>query len=609
MANLPSFTRGGAHGSDSLYGPTLAKLTSLRPPSGIDPQTGLPDPDVLAAEVRLLETEAKLIVDAIRLAYQQVSGTARLFDVEAGASLRHVLANGSANRFRRSHTLYIQDLLLKDADIVYGDVPDQFREAHAAFCYSMIRGHGARFIDRHEAESAEEFVDRPGKATLNLTALVISILSKLYQKPPTRTFDEVVTPEEIRAALRLIWGNPLFNLTMIEADRLTRLLGTIAVRPFYDEALPGKIRPWLFLSHQLRVIPDSVSPWKPAAVIERVQPFRNQSTKFVWTDRWFAIVRGEGWRNIEIQGHGLGRIPHAFLRDSMSFTSFFVEGRGRVLCDPNTHINNRLTDLHEIEALQGFSVMEAINPEQETVSLGPREVIVFRTNNAEIPAGVNFKNPGAPIGELRASIEADVRNVLRDNSVPDAALGAAIQQRQLSGAAIRAAMAPIFEDLDGRGRLFSVYELDIADSALRVRREHDKTFAYDHETQRPLFSTLYEKPTVPMDTAEQVKRDDFDISHGMQAPADLMFQRFPERYKTREEALAQWKANILEMTAAGMPPNPDGTTDPNPGNPAGTPAAAALEASLLDTLEANASTINAMGNGNGVVAHAGLPPR
>lgn len=538
--------------------------------------------------------QAALLARAVRVARD---GSRRGMGTDVriwnSTNLRSIRDARQGGEFRKLHAITLSDLQPTDAELAFGDPPDAVREAHAAFCYAMWNNYGSRYIDRNQAEKPEEFIDRPRRHTIALTRLVINILSKLYHKPPTRTIDPS-TPKHVENALQAVWS-PAFNLALQDIDRLTRLLGTVAVRPFYDPDSPGSIRLWAFLSHQLRVVPDPERPWRAAAVIERVQPFRRGGLVNIWTDEWFAVL-GSG-EQVKATRHKLGRIPHTFFRDTRSFTSFFVEGRGRMLCDQAALINNKMTDLAEIEQMQGYSVAEVYNPDGDPV-FGPRQAIVFRPGpDDRRQYGVKFVSPGAPIEALRRAINEDIAQVLRDNGVPDAALGAAIQQRQLSGAAIRAAMQPITDDLEDRGRMFSVFELDLADSCMATLSRYTPTtpgvdhdgqpvegrgFLYDPRTMRPKFTMQWAKLDTPMDTSEVVKREEFDIANGVRTPPDLMFERFPERYKDRPAAVDGWRANLQEMADLGMPAT--GTMGKDPTDAAfGDQVAAAEQASQSQT--------------------------
>lgn len=550
--------------------PTAAPpIDGTPPPPNLadDPEDPTDDPEEVARLPFDVAREAITLHRAIRMACDTRGRVKRLTEMMDGTSINRTIGSGS-DQFRRNHTVMLAELTLSDYEIAFGDPNDNYREAFAAYCYTMYKGYGQRFLDRHEAEADEEYIDRPGRLSTNLTKLVIKILSKLYAKPPTRKPKEG-TPEHVKAALTEMWSDPLFNQTLAEADKMVRLLGVVAIRPFFEPDRPGKILIWPFLSHQIRVLPDAGAPWKPAAVIERVQPFQqDENTRVLWTDKFYVqwcggapIAEGDFER---FERHGLGRVPHTIVKDEPSYTSFFVDGIGRTLCPRHASINERLTNLHEIEALQGFAVAECINPESSKPRMGPRTAVVFRPKADSAgqvkPFGINFKNPGAPIVALRESLEADIRDVLRDHGIPEAALGAAIQQRQLSGAAIRATMQPLQEDRDQRSRVWSERETDLADSCLRIRREYDGAFSYTPAAERPQFTTHYSKPDTPMDTGEKVKRDEFDIATGKKSPPDLMMEDEPERYEDRDKAKTKWLENLAEQREAGMA---GAETDPN----------------------------------------------
>lgn len=496
--------------------------------------------------------EADLLSRAIDLARKKSAGAS--LDSSALLTVSRTLARSSEDQsYRRHHRMVMAELArVSDAEAAFGDLPDGVREQHSAFCYEMFKGNQTRFLDRHPDETPEEFIDRPRKATLNITQLVIYILSKLYHRAPVRELEDTTDPV-VADVLGEVWSE-LFNLTMLEADRYTRLVGTVAIRPFYDPTVPGGIRPWVFLSHQLRVIPDPVRPWQAAAVIERVRPFAKTCQATIWTAHSFMAVRGN---RFHYEPHGLGRIPHVWMKDRLSFTSFFVEGRGRILCDPNAILNNDLTDLEEVKQLQGFAVTEIINPDEDDVRVGPRQAFVFRPKSKDDLFGVRFVNPGAPIAELRRDIAEQISSILQVNRVPEAALGAQIGRRSLSGRAIQEAMQPIEDDLEERGRLMVPVEHDYADSALRILREHQPGFTYDPEQQRPEFQVNYAELEHPLDTKDQISRDEFDIAQGVITPAVVIRREDPDGYPTHEDAVVQWRKNLEEMRAAGFEPADD----------------------------------------------------
>ena len=506
------------------------------------------------------QAEASLLSRALRLA----RATSLTYDLDSLATQRFwgaLSARSSADsvlnsgQHRDAHRIVLDAARANVAQVAFGEPLDGVREQHAAFCYLMYRGLQWRFIDRHPGESAEEWEDRARKCAVNLTRLIVNGLSKLYSRPPRREHDETKTPQHVRAALDQVWSDQ-YDLALLNVDRMVRLQGTIGVRPFYDPESPGGIRLWALLSHQLRVLVDPVRPWRAEAVIERHQPFSSRSRLCVWTDKTYVEVLpgGKAWG----VAHGLGRIPVVFFRDVASWTSFFVEGRGRGLCESNAIVNAKLTDLAEIEQLQGFSVPVITNgPTGTGVILGPRRILRFKPVQGEA-AGLEFKSPGAPLAELRAGVEADILDVFRQENFPPAALGVDLSGQPVSGEAIRSALQPLQDDMSERGRFFAPPELELADVCCRMLRRHVPGFAYDPATMRPVFTVAWQKLDVPAEASARLQQDEFDLAHGVTTSAQLLRARDPVLWKTDEEAQAQVEKNVTWQRSLGAPVLPTG---------------------------------------------------
>ena len=474
------------------------------------------------------------------------------------------------NLFRDAQLLNDQELALNPRRLAFQGVPDGVREEHSAFCLLMMQGKQIRFLDRHPGETPEAFANRPRKTALNITRVIINALSKLYAEKPARKLAES-TPEEIKTALAGddeagidgIWNDD-YDMELLEVDRYTRLEGTTSVRPFYDDEVKGHIKLVVFHSHQLRIIPNPSKPWKPKAVIERHSPFEGGGVIIIWTERSFLQLNADNSVDPSSGPHGMGRIPHTFFRDSKPATgSFFVEGRGRGLCDANAVINAKLTDLNEVYQYQGFAVPEVVNYDSaKDLVLGPRRPVEFEDIEQGQPFGINFKAPPSNLPQLRAEVNADIDQQFRVNGVPPAATGAPINQRSLSGTSIKQSMRPILEDFRERVRLFTPFDQDLADNALSVRAEHDPEFDYDRKTQRPRYQVDYQEPSFPLDTDSRIKSESHDLAHAMRTEPELMHEKDPDRYPTVEDAIVQWKKN---MELQRMNPLPDAAGEDVPG--------------------------------------------
>lgn len=481
--------------------------------------------------------------------YRRARGGARVYGLDnlaIGAIHSNILQARRARRNYREQQRIAQQILgLSVEDLAFGNLPDTMREEHSRFCELMYLGLQSRFLNAHPGETPEDFLDRPRKRTVNLTKLAIKVKSTLYLEPPRREVDGDETPEHIRERLQEVWSD-LFDLSLLEVDRMTRLCGTVAVRPIYDKRSAGKIRLSWLLSHQLRVIPDEDEPWRPAVVIERPNPWDRGAPVLLWTDKSMVKIKG---RQVSHEEHGLGGIPHVFFRDRLSCQALMVEGEGRDLCEANAVINDKLTDLNEIIQLQGFSVMEVVNPESDEPDMGPRAALVFRPTGDGVPFGVNFKSPNSPIKDLRSEIADDVRDLLRTHRVPEVAVAVALGSRAISGEALKVAFEPIFAENRERARLFRPAEQDLADACLRVIAANEPTFVYDPENPVKV-NVTYREGTIPMRLADELKQHEFDLTHGLTTPAEILHRRDPARYGSLDKAREQVAANRKENREA-----------------------------------------------------------
>ena len=504
--------------------------------------------------------EAVLLARAIRRAALAPAGIrtgAFGLDAPALSTFTRTFFNdsGTGTRggiFRDAQRIADRQLRLNASNLAFTGPPDVVREEHAAFCRLMYRAIQIRFLDRHPGETPEDFLNRPRKRQINITRVIINALSNLYAKRPVRTLVGATSGNVQRAlvgdeeaGIKGLWSG-LYDLQLLQVDRFTRLEGTIAVRPFFAPRWPGKVRLVVFHSDQLRVVMDESRPWQPLAVIERVKPFDARGHVMIWTDHSWLKRDSNG----KITGgqHTIGRIPLVFFHDGLPSGSFFIEGRGRELCDANAAINGKLTDLEENYQYQSFAVPQVVNHHdldgEEDIVLGPRRVLEFNGVQAGQPHGLEFKAPPSRLGDLRGEINADIESQFRINGVPMSALGAAIEQRALSGEAIRESMRPILRDFEQRGILFGPLDEELADVSLRVRAEHDPDFSYDPQVEAPLYAIDYQEPTLPAQLRDVIMKDEFDIAHGAKIVPDLMLRDNPGKWPDREKATEAWVENI-----------------------------------------------------------------
>lgn len=417
---------------------------------------------------------------------------------------------------------------------------DNARLALARFCHDMYEGNQLRHMPRLSGESSLEFSRRPHKCFLNITRVVIDVLSQLYRRPVSRRL--VGDDAAAKVIARAIANNPTAQL-MLSVDRMVRLQGVCALRVSYQDGQP---RFWPWPAHRLIVLPDPALPLVPQAVIAFAASENGQTPlAHVWTPQKVATVaQGRVIREAE---HGLGRVPFVFFHDRLPTDGFWVEGRGRSLCHANAEFNAKLSELAYTIAMQGFGVMEIVNPDPtRNIEIGPGRAIAFNVSG-NTPYGVDFKSPHAPIAELITDLEFYLRTLLKTQRVPESVLSVNVGQNA-SGVSIVAAQSPVLEDRVERMALFRQAEQDLVNCTLAVLREHEGL------TGQVQVALDFPEPQLEQSLSERMAVDAWRLQQGLTTPWEIMLRDDPDAFTDIEDAKRHWLAKRAEMREAGFQP-------------------------------------------------------
>ena len=417
---------------------------------------------------------------------------------------------------------------------------DDSRIALARFCHDMYRGDQLRHLPRLTGESSLEHSRRAHKSFLNVTRVVIDVLSQLYRRPVTRKLsgDDAAA----KTIARAFANNPTAQL-MLTVDRMTRLQGVCALRVSYQD---GEARFWPYPAHRLIVLPDPSQPLTPQCVIAfAASDDARTPLAHVWTSEKIATVANG--RVIGEAEHGLGRVPFVFFHDRLPLDGFWVEGRGRSLCHANAEFNAKLSELAYTIAMQGFGVMEIVNPDPtRNIEIGPGRAIAFNVSG-NTPYGVDFKSPKAPIAELLADLEFCLRTLLKTQRVPESVLSVNLSTNA-SGLSILAAQSPVLEDRVERMSLFRSAEQDLVNCTLAVLREHEGL------TGQVQVALDFPEPQLEQSLSERMEVDAWKLQQGLTTPWEIMLRDDPDAFTDLEDAKRVWLARRAKMREAGFQP-------------------------------------------------------
>lgn len=429
---------------------------------------------------------------------------------------------------------------------LFTDQGDSARRVLGRAQWDFYRGDQLRYLPRHAAESHADFARRPHRHTLNLTRVLIDVLSQLYRRPVKRTLHgDNRAAERIRAALA---RNPL-DLLLLSVDRLARLHGVCALGASWQD---GTLRLWPWPAHRLCVVPDPNWPARPLAVVAFAAG--DGSLAHVWTPEHFAAV--SHGRVVEEAEHGLGRVPFAFVHDRSPVDGFWVEGRGHSIVPANAEFNAKLTELAQTVSLQGFGVMEVVNPDPaQPLVLSPARAIQFSVSGDQ-PFGVNFKAPNAPIAGLIADLEFHLRTLLKTQRIPESVLSVHATS-DASGVSILAQQTPVLEDRVERQQLFRAFEADVVDLCAAFVRQHEGAAG------KVELHVNYPEPELEQSAQERLAADEWRLRHGLITPWALMRRDDPDAFASDEEARAAWQANVNAMKQVGSQQSAVGSNDAN----------------------------------------------
>ena len=293
-------------------------------------------------------------------------------------------------------------------------------------------------------------------------------------------------------------------------ERMTRLLGTIAVKISFDEVLGFKYNPIYYF------IPFfEEDPMNPVAICYPLLPpyddpsFSSGTESYAyWDDEYYLEHDAEGKIMKEVY-HGLGRMPVTFLHREHQIDSFFVEGAMDII-NCNQHVNITLTELQLGLRFQMFGQPWATGvPEAGAMSRGGTDTTIV------LPEGANYgiASPGGSVVDTIEALKFQVELVALANHMyiqfaqdgGETPSGLALQIKDLEG----------FEDLKDDIELWRMYESNIYDI--------ERLYAEQTNISLPdSFGIDFIEMEYPVSVAEQIQRDDWDLTNGQTTLAKIM---------------------------------------------------------------------------------------
>ena len=367
---------------------------------------------------------------------------------------------------------------------------------------------------------------------MNITKKFINNMSKIYTLGAIRNVNKKYSHYTRRK-----------DTDFKHIERMTRLLGTIAVQVTYKDDVFSYHPIYFFIPHF-----DPSDPFNPIAIsYPLLSPVDDPNytigdERFAYIDDEVYIEYDERGKIILEEPHGVGRMPIVFTHREHQVDSFFVEGASDII-NCNTHVNITLTEMQLGLRYQMFGQPFATGvPEADMTARAGSDMII------SLPEGANF-GIASPGGNLESVIEAlkfQIELLAQSNHLfvqfaqdgGETPSGIALQIKDLES----------FQDFKDDIELWRQYEQDFY--------EIEKLVGQAYNIKLPnKFGIDFVEPEYPMSEQDKILRDDWALKNGQKTLAEIMVR--DNKDITIEEAERRIEGNIEKNSKQKMSLTPN----------------------------------------------------
>ena len=367
---------------------------------------------------------------------------------------------------------------------------------------------------------------------MNITKKFINNMSKIYTLGAIRNVNKKYSHYTRRK-----------DTDFKHIERMTRLLGTIAVQVTYKDDVFSYHPIYFFIPHF-----DPSDPFNPIAIsYPLLSPVDDPNytigdERFAYIDDEVYIEYDERGKIILEEPHGVGRMPIVFTHREHQVDSFFVEGASDII-NCNTHVNITLTEMQLGLRYQMFGQPFATGvPEADMTARAGSDMII------SLPEGANF-GIASPGGNLESVIEAlkfQIELLAQSNHLfvqfaqdgGETPSGIALQIKDLES----------FQDFKDDIELWRQYEQDFY--------EIEKLVGQAYNIKLPnKFGFDFVEPEYPMSEQDKILRYDWALKNGQKTLAEIMVR--DNKDITIEEAERRIEGNIEKNSKQMMSLTPN----------------------------------------------------
>jgi len=366
-----------------------------------------------------------------------------------------------------------------------------------------------KFLDYYSGTSTDSYIKRyfsgdafseiPPSVT-NFTRKFINKISRIYTLGAMRTTGNA---SELYNSLI-----PTKDVRMKHSERMTRLLGTIANRVFWDGER-FDYRPIYYFETYF-----GDDPFKPEAII---YPLLNKTSDLsntmglqwgYWDAEKYAVLNEDG-KILEEQPNPYGILPFVFTHREDQIDSFFVEGASDIV-NCNEQVNIGLTEMNLGMRFNMFGQpwVRGLRGDQNILRTGSNEILDMGDEGE-----YNITSPNGNVEEAINNIKFQIELVASNNHLW-------IQWAE-SGGEVPSGISLMIKDLERKEDYFD----DIA-----LWRLYEKDFynverviaGYNGINLPEDFGIDFEEVEYPTTVQDLILKDEFSLNHNLTTRAKIM---------------------------------------------------------------------------------------
>ena len=368
-----------------------------------------------------------------------------------------------------------------------------------------------KYLDYYSATSTDQYIksyfqgdafsEIPPSLT-NFTRKFINKISRIYTLGANRNTGSTT---DIYNSLI-----PTKDVRMKHSERMTRLVGTIANRVYWENE-KFEYRPIYYFEAYF-----GDNPFKPKAII---YPLLNQSSDLsntlglqwaYWDSSMYAVLDDSGKLLKELE-NPLGILPFVFTHREDQLDSFFVEGAGDII-NCNEQVNIGLTEMNLGLRFNMFGQpwVKGLRADQEMMRAGSNTILDMGEDGQ-----YNVTSPSGNIAEAINNIKFQIELVASNNHLW-------IQWAE-SGGEVPSGISLMIKDLERKEDYFDdiamwrLYEKDFYEVEKAIAGYNGIHLSED-------FGVDFEEVEYPTTVQDQILKDQFDLEQNLTTRAKMMIR-------------------------------------------------------------------------------------